>query len=459
MISVGAWVIFLVAVVSSVVVMMWPLPKREGMELWTFARLHTQMYQPVMAEWNAAADHGHPPVHGFTIDYVALSRRALSAFWANTPVADLIEIETGMASQFFAGPVGEIGFLDLTDKIKAEGLDRKINPPSFSAWTSRGRVFGLPHDVHPVLLVYRADLVEDAGIDVGRIETWADFAREMRPLIQDLDDDGTADRYLLSFWYTSVPDIETLLYQAGGGTFRTNPQTGGDELIVACEENAWVVANVVSWCVGPTRIAIDSPEFTASGNQLKLDGRVVAALMPDWLAGVWKNDLPQLGGKLKLMPLPAWRPGGRRTSVRGGTMIGIPRTGADAEAAWAFAKHLYLSEQLAEKLFETNHIVSPNTDLWDRPYYHQPDPYFSGQLSGELYITQAPHVPTRISSPFHSIALTRIAEAVNALRRYALENEVYEAGQLLPEARRLLAKSQADVEREMRRNVFVGGPR
>ena len=49
-------------------------------------------------------------------------------------------------------------------------------------------------------------------------------------------------------------------------------------------------------------------ELSPSGNKLKLDGYVIASIMPDWLDGVWKCDLPQLSGKLKLMPSPAWTP-------------------------------------------------------------------------------------------------------------------------------------------------------
>ena len=79
------------------------------------------------------------------------------------------------------------------------------------------------------------------------------------------------------------------------------------------------------------------------------------------------------------MPLPAWEAGGRRTSVMGGTMLAIPKTTRDVDAAWAFAKELYLSPELAQELFETNHIISPAVALWDEPYYAAKEPYFSDQ--------------------------------------------------------------------------------
>ncbi len=97
------------------------------------------------------------------------------------------------------------------------------------------------------------------------------------------------------------------------------------------ERNAFVLATIVSWCVGPDRVAADAPDFSASGNKLKVDGYVVANLMPDWMCNIYRREMPQLAGKIKLMPLPAWEKGGRRTSVWGGTMLGMPRDAANPD--------------------------------------------------------------------------------------------------------------------------------
>ncbi len=449
-------IVLLLAVTSSLAILAWPKPQREGLVFWTFTRHHALMYEPVIDARNkrqpdATQDAiANEPIQLFTISTGALIRRTQAGFWAQTPTADLIEVERSMTGQFFAGPVEEIGFHDLTDILAADGIDQRLNPPSFSPWTSRGRVFGLPHDVHPVLLCYRADLVEAAGIDVTEIETWDDFERIMSPLIGDLDGDGTNDRYLLGLWYTGAMDIETLLLQAGGGTFDEHGRS-----IIHSQANARVITRIISWCFGPNRIAIDAPEFSPSGNQLKLEGRVVAALMPDWLAGVWMNDLQDLSGKLKLMPIPAWEPGGRRTSVMGGTMLAIPRTTQNFDAAWDFAKELYLSPQLARQLFESNHIISPVVDLWDEPFYAEPQPFFSGQQSGLLYTQQAPHVPHRTSSPYHQAAMARIMDTIIALKDYAQSNDIYTPDDLMPEAMGLLAETEQRVLREMQRNVFL----
>lgn len=452
-IPLGPLVILVIAAVSSIAIAIWPSEKAEGLVFWIFAPHHARMYGPVIEEWNETANaSGVERIQMNVLSMGALNRRTQSGMWAKTPTSDLVEIEQPSVARFMAGPVEEVGFYDLTDRLKKEGIYEKLNQPSFAPWSSRGRIFGLPHDVHPVLLCYRADLVEAAGIDVSEIETWDDFERLMRPLVEDTDGDGDDDRYLLGMWYTSARDVEGLLLQAGGGTFDAQGNS-----IIASDANAKVIARVVTWCVGPNRIAIDAPEFSPSGNELKLKGRVVAALMPDWLAGVWMNALGDLNGKVKLMPIPAWERGGRRTSVIGGTMIAIPKTTRDFDSAWTFAKELYLSPDLAQKLFETNHIISPVVDLWNEPYYAVKNPYFSDQQSGLMYIEQAPNVPYRTSSPFHQVAMQQIMDAGVALKNYADANDTYNPNDLMPEAKRLLAAAEERIKKEMSRNVFIAG--
>jgi arabinosaccharide transport system substrate-binding protein len=401
------------------------------------------------APWNAV----QPPkdrVHLVLLSAGALQRRLLSGFLSGTPLPDLVEVYVQIVAQAFMGPLEDVGFVDLTDIVRAEGIDAQINAPSFAPWTSRGRIFGLPHDVHPVLLAYRADLVEAAGIDVAAIETWDDFVRLLRPLVRDIDGDGAPDRYLLNIWETNPEIIESLMLQAGGALFNTTEQ-----LVMHSESNARVLATVVSWTTGPHRIAVNAPEFDAAGNKMRLDGTVLFSLMPDWLTSAWRQDLPQLAGKVKLMPLPAWERGGRRTTVMGGTMLGIPKRAHDFDRAWRYAKNLYLAPELARELFHTTGIISPVKHHWADPVYEAPHTYFGGQRYGRLYTAMAPEVPPRTSSPYNTLAQLKMADSALALKAYARQTGTYTVAELLPEARRLLAQAEAQVRAQMQRNVFL----
>lgn len=449
-ISSGVWILIVLALVSSAALAFWPSGRRDSRTMWLFAKPHQDTYTPIIDEWNRLRD---PDIETILLGRAALDRRLLSSFLSGTPAADLIEAERQNAARAFTGSLDAVGFVDLTDRIDAEGIRSRINPPSFAPWMSRGRIFGLPHDVHPVMLGYRADVFEAARIDVDSIRTWDDFERVLRPLM-DTNGDGEPDRYLLNLWETSTDHIEVLLLQAGGGFF-----DDAGRVIIDSPINARVLARIVAWCQGPRRIAADAPNFTASGNQLKAEGFVLSSFFPDWMCDVWKHELPQLAGKIKLMPLPAWDEGERRTSVWGGTMLGIPRSAVkspeDFEELWSFAKHLYLSKDLATDLYRSSGIVTPVVEFWSDPVFDEPDAYFAGQPKGRMYIGLAPQVPARTSSPYNTLALSRVQDALVQLSEETRRTRQYDEARLRERASHYLKRAHDMVAAQIERNVFL----
>ena len=447
--SLGAWIILGGALISTGLYLAWPVPERHGRDFWFFSPPNHSPYVAAAEKWNAAHPATDDHLNIRLIQYQALERRLVAAFTADAPVADLVETESQAMARAFAGPLEGIGFVDLTDRLRAEGLFDAINAPSFSLWTSRGRTFGLPHDVNPCLLGYRADIVEAAGIDVSQIETWDDFRRVLGPLIEDFDGDGRADRYLLNFWENNFDTIEVLMLQADAQFFDAN---GNSQLDT--ERNARTLASLVSWVAGPDRFCVDAREFTAGGDRMRIEGTVIASILPDWLAGTWKSYIPALSGKVKLMKLPAWEPGGLRTSVSGGTSMGITKAAPDFERAWAMAKHLYLSPEVAEAHFRATCIISPVKAFWKLPAYHEPDPFFSGQTVGQLYIEEAPNIPERNSSPFLGFVKERMMAILVTLKAHAIAHQQFDTDALMPESRRLLAEAQQDLATRVARNVL-----
>jgi len=424
---------------------------RTDYEMWLFANRHQDLYGPILKDWNEA--NPDATVRSTLIGMEAVGRRTMDGFLAEVPTADLIEVEIRLIGPLFAGPLDSVGFVDLTDRLKAEGLDETINPKSFAPWTKDGRIFGLPHDVHPVMLGYRADVFEQAGIDIESLTTWDKFQDALLPIL-DTDGDGTNDRWAIAWWPTEPHMINVLLLQSGVPMF---DDTGLAAL--ANESYARVIARLVTWMTGPKRIAAEVREFTAGGNQLMSEGFALSGLCPDWMCNVWKNDITPLAGKVKLMPMPAWEEGGLRTSVRGGTMLGIAKAAENQDELWEFAKHLYLDEDLARTLYTEGDIITPIRSMWDDPVFDEPDPFFMNQRKGRMYIDLADEIPTRTSSPYTQMALARVQDALFALRREADEAEKYSLEFLEPRAMELLEAAQDQVNARIERNAFIArGP-
>lgn len=445
--SLGLWVMIVLMAVSVGALFKARGDSGDAVVFWLFSPEHKQLYVPLLEQ---AGDLDRP-LDMQLMSIAAIERRMMSGFFGGLPTADLIEVERAVVGRAFTGPLESVGFLDLTDRLREEGLLDEINPPSFGPVTSRGRIFGLPHDVHPVLLAYRSDLVEAAGIDMSTVETWDDYFAAVAPLMKDNNGDGEPDRWALSFWPTQLDNIEVLMLQGDGTLFDDR-----DRPVIDTPRNAELLAEIVSWCVGPDRVAVDVDDFSATGHQQRVDGYAVAYLAPDWMCGIWKMHVPRLAGTVKLMPMPAFEPGGRRTSVRGGTVLGIPKDSPDVDAAWEYAKMLYTSPEVARQMYELTDIISPVSSLWDDPVYHQPDPFFSGQRKGALFIEQAPHVPSRSSSPYNRQAVFLLRDAAVELADFARQTGTHNAGALRDRAAVLLADVQARIIRVMERNAFSG---
>jgi len=445
--SPGVWLLVFLAIGSSILVFLLPVAPRPGLIFWLFDRNHAMLSQHIADQWNR--ENPDMPVQ-VTLIPTSLGTRMLSGFYANTPVGDLIEVERSLIGQVFAGPLEDVGFVDLTDRLEEDRVGDMINTPSFSPWSTRDRIFGLPHDVHPVMLMYRADLVEAAGIDVSQIETWDDYFRIMRPLQRDLDGDSRIDRWLLSAGPTAFQFHEVFMLQAGGGYFAAD---GEPEL--NSEINVRILSQLAIWYVGPGRVTGELPTTPATAQQLIIDGYVVAMLAPDWFVGSIRNTLPAMAGKFKLMPLPAWEPGGRRTSVYGGTMLGITKASQHQDAAWEFAQKLYLSPETARGLYEMTRIITPIKANWDEPIYDEPDSYYCDQPIGRLFINLAPDVPLRPSSPFYVNAQQELNAAIIALCHYVEKRHISDPTLLHDQCRQLLDSAQARLLRQMQRNVFL----
>ncbi|MCC5822505.1 MAG: extracellular solute-binding protein [Phycisphaerales bacterium] len=443
--SLGLWIMIALMIGSVAVLFGGQRSDGDAVVMWVFSPTHRDLYQPMLER--AGAEVG-TPLDMRLMSIQAIERRMMSGFFSGLPTADLIECERAIVGRAFTGPLEAVGFLDITDRLRDEGLLEKINAPSFGPWTSRGRIFGIPHDVHPVMLAYRADLVEAAGIDLSGVETWDDFFRAVRPL---MGDPASPERFALGFWYTHLDNVEVLLLQGGDGLFDQNELP-----TIATERHADLLARMVSWCVGPDRVAADIEDFSGAGHQQRIDGYGIAYFAPDWMCSIWKEQIPQIGGKMKLMPLPAFEPGGRRTSVRGGTMLGIARDSDRIEEAWEYAKLLYTSPRVAREMYQLTDIITPVTSLWDDPIYDEPDPFFMGQPKGRMYIDLAPHVPARSSSPYNRQAVVLIRDAAVSLADHARRTRTYDAEGLRPEAMRLLTQAEARILRVMERNAFSG---
>jgi len=447
----GATLIFCLALGSTALVLLLPHKETEGITFWVYTLQQRDAYTEPIEYWNK--EHPETPFTMSLLHANAIERRMLSGFLSGTPMADLLETHEGMYPKAYLGPLDQIGFLDITDRLHDEGLDERYSRTSLLQHSHRGRHFGLPLVAAPALLAYRSDLVEAAGItedDIAQIETWDDYFRVMRPLMTDLDGDGRPDRYLLSLGEVSHDTIRMLVLQNDGVLFDAEGQP-----IFANEQNARTLAILTTWITGPRRVATDVNLYSSAGHKQRLDGVVVGTVITDWMFKQWKIQNPRLEGKIKLMPIPAFESGGRRTSASGSAMISISKRSEHIEACWEMAKRLYTSFEVAEHLYRAAGSLTPYKPHWEASFYHDPDPFCGGQRTGTLFIEQIPNAPQSPASPYQNLAYAGLVNVMIGLKAYSEKYDIYEVEKLEAEALRLLQKSQDELHNLMGRNVFL----
>lgn len=408
-----------------------------------FAPNHLPAYRSVTPEFEKK--------HGVKIELQLVHQRALTnrlqnAILAGTEVPDLVELMEGGMGFFTRGPLKDVGFLDLTDRIDAEGYRERLVESRLSLWSSRSRVFALPHDVHPVMLMYRADLVEELGIDVAELRTWDDFARIGRSVVRDLNGDGVIDRYMIDLPTGGSWGLSLLLLQRDIGLFDAQGRMTFNQP-KTIDTMIWYLRQTR----GKDRIAYECG-WGQSLNKAMTDGLALFYVAPDWRTYLTQDEVPRLASKLKLMPLPAWEVGGRRTSVWGGTGLAISRATKDPNLAWEYAKFLYFNTEELGKRFALTNLIPPFEDAWNLPEFQAPSAFYSGQKLGALFAELAPETPPVWSTPYSPLAHGKLSEAfLRAAEHYRVHGESglheYIQGQL--------DIAEAYVSRVMSRNVLA----
>lgn len=126
----GPALLIILAVASSGWLMAHPVhgpgndPAMTCLRVWTFAQNHYKAYLEAIPAFEAS----HPGVCVTVemVHYRAVNERLRAAFWADLNVPDLVEVEIAAAGGFFRGSLEDIGFVDLTDRIEAAGLDERV---------------------------------------------------------------------------------------------------------------------------------------------------------------------------------------------------------------------------------------------------------------------------------------------------------------------------------------------
>ncbi|MBC7092337.1 MAG: sugar ABC transporter substrate-binding protein [Nitrososphaeria archaeon] len=378
---VGLFVLFLVLVVlwSSVAF-------SQKLELWTFVDTHARWFREMAEKFSKEID----PQFSLDVkvfEYGAMHDKLLVALQTGIGAPDLADVEQGRFGGFL---IGEIGFVDLTPRLKEGNYLEDIVESRLSLYAKDGKYYGVEHALCPVVLYYRQDLFEEAGINPEEIVTWDDFIKAGQKLTKEdrfmvsLDNDAHEGAYLT-----------ILIRQRGGDWFDEAGNIQADSPLII---------DTLKWLLdlrGVYHIAEDPPIGPAFFGALK-EGRYATVIGADWYAGFMKDYCPELSGRWRVAPLPVWPddPVKRRTSCFGGTGLTITRFCKDVDKAWEFVKFTMLSPEANVRRYELTNLWPPLRSAWQDERLYKPDPYFGNQVVGRVFAEVGTESPVQHQSPY-----------------------------------------------------------
>ena len=457
------FVILIIAIISGVVFGVMRLRENESrpdLILAIQAEIHVKPYQKAIAQFNK---ENNCRVVLQRVQKEVLMSRLQSAMQTGCDVPDVVEILEGTIGYFTRGPLENVGFVDLTERLREDGLldPKNMVQTRYPLWSSREHIFALPHDVHPTCLCYRVDLIQELGIDVTKLKTWDDFVKEGQRITIP------QKRYMIDMADDSMISLIILLSQRGFDLFDAYGNVSFDRP---------EVAEVVDWFVhqtsGKDRIAFpagDGQNFYQAMNE----GLDLFFFTPDWRTAQFMLDNPRQKGNLALMPMPVWAdengnqlPGTYKTGTWGGTGLAITKHCKNQDLAWKFAKYLYTkTEDLGERFLLTN-IVPPIKASWELPEFKKKSDFYkhmfhdpaTGELVadfvsiGEMYASQADGTPPRYVTAYTTQAETQLLNVYYDARDYYLKHG--DEG-LLERIQKNLEEKAEYVRSLVARNVFL----
>ena len=229
---------------------------------------------------------------------------------------DLVELPLESIGKYFRPPVDEIGLLPLNDYLQKSGWMDRIVQSRFAPWSKNGKIFGIPHDLHPCSFTYRKDLFDQAGVDLESAQTW-DQLQQLCLQFQHYWKNQHQPRIALGLSTTRADMLMIMLRQQHIELVDENLNLHLTDPKVATTL-AWYAAAVT----GPNQIATD-PNPAAGQSAVDLaSGDICSLITPDWMIADLKQYGPDLAGKLHMIPLPKFNSDDAPTAAWGGTMIG-----------------------------------------------------------------------------------------------------------------------------------------
>ena len=280
-------------------------------------------------------------------------------------VPDIIQIESDYV-QTFAETYPQY-FFDMNGYIDIEG---KVDPSKIStSYDSEGKLVSIPWDSGPVVMFYREDLFNQAGIDINSIITFEDYISAGKKLKEKFP-----NITMTGLPFTQDENLFRCLLVANKSYYLNNK----GEITVASSkaiETLQMIKRLIDEGVAKNTINWDG------GIVANKNGELASWIMGGWWGGTIKDQMPEMKGKWKIAPIPAF-PDGARASSSGGAGLSITASEPIKQAAaLEFIKESLMDVDNQLMMYEKYSLFPSYLPTYDDERFLKSDDYFGDDFN------------------------------------------------------------------------------
>lgn len=278
---------------------------------------------------------------------------------------DIVSVENHEAEIFWAQFPG--CFSDLTELGYTEEIASGFPEFKRTELEVGDAAYAMPWDSGPVVMFYRRDYYDKAGVDPQDIETWADFIQagkkimEANPGVVMTQADLNGD----TEWFRMISNEQGCGYFSNDASaIRVNQP--------ACVATLEAIKDVYD--AGLLKAANWNEKI-----QSNTAGTAATQMYGGWYEGTIRSTSPEQAGQWGVYLMPSLSEDGPRAANLGGSALAIPAASENKDAAWAFVNYALGTNEGQVTMLREYGLVPSLLSALDAPYVQQEQPFWGGQ--------------------------------------------------------------------------------
>lgn len=244
---------------------------------------------------------------------------------------------------------------------------------------TEGSVYGIPQDIGPMALFYRADLFEANGIAIPTTwEEYMDAARQIREL----------GGYITNFSQGDINQFAGFVWQAGGEWFANN---GTDWTVDFTDDASTTVADYWQQMIDEDLVST-VPAWTDEWNNAYNSGAAWTWPSAVWGANSIASGAPDTAGDWRVAALPQWSAGDAEGGNWGGSSVAVLKGSDHVYEAAKFALWLNTSDEALSALNASANIYPAALSGLELPTLAEGVEFYGDQTIYDVFAQAATEV-------------------------------------------------------------------